>query len=156
MIVSNTTPFIALCAADCLELFPRVFGPVHVAESVVNECRAGGPIHVPDLTTLSWVTVHTMPTESHPRLWMLDQGERDTIELALKLQAERVVIDERIGRNIAEYQGLNVVGTLGILLKARQLRLIDSFTATVEKMKARGVRYHPDLVARLAAAIGEA
>jgi uncharacterized protein len=80
---------------------------------------------------------------------MLDVGERHTIELALKFGAERVVIDERIGRNIAEYQGLTVTGTLGLQLKARNRGLIGSFSKTVEKMRARGVHYHPDLVARL-------
>jgi hypothetical protein len=155
MIVSNTTPFIALCAADCLDIFPQVLGHIHVAESVVVECRAGGPIVVPDLAALAWVTVHYMPIETHPRLWMLDVGERDTIELAMKLSAKRVVIDERIGRNIAEYQGLAVTGTLGVLLKARKLCLIKSFTEIVDKMRACGVRYNPDLVARLARSVGE-
>jgi len=61
MIVSNTTPFIALCAADCLDIFPQVLGHIHVSESVVVECRAGGPIVVPDLAALAWVTVHCMP-----------------------------------------------------------------------------------------------
>jgi predicted nucleic acid-binding protein len=113
MIVSNTTSFIALCAADCLDIFPQVLGHIHVAESVVVECRAGGQIVVPDLAALAWVTVHCMPIETHPRLWMLDVGERDTIELAMKLSAKRVVIDERIGRNIAEYKGWLLLGHSG-------------------------------------------
>jgi hypothetical protein len=114
VIVSNTTPFIALCAIGELDIYPKLFGRIHVAKAVADECGAGGPVVVPDLMSLDWVQVHGVAaSESRSRLWMLDAGERDTIELAIRMKAQRVVIDEKIGRNIAELMGLHVVGSLG-------------------------------------------
>lgn len=156
MIVSNTTPFIALCSIGELEIYPKLFGSIHVAKAVADECRVGGPVVVPDLEKLDWVKVHKVSLSAPTsRLWMLDAGERDTIELALALNAERVVIDEKIGRNIAELMGLSVVGTLGVLAKAKERRLIDSFTDAAQRMREAGIRFHPNLISRIAAQIGE-
>lgn len=50
---------------------------------------------------------------------------------------------------------IQVVGTLGILLKAKELGLIASFHEAVARMQSHGVFYHPALVARLRALAGE-
>ncbi len=55
IVFSNTTPFIALAGIDRLELLPRLFSKVHVAQCVIAECAAGGPIPVPALDKLDWV-----------------------------------------------------------------------------------------------------
>lgn len=80
---------------------------------------------------------------------------QETIELACARKADLVIIDEKLGRNHAEFLGLKITGTLGVLLKAKQMGLISSFMAMAEKMRAQGIRYSPALVARLAASIGE-
>ena len=43
-VFSNTTPFIALASIDQLQLLPRLFGSVYVAQSVIEECAEGGRI----------------------------------------------------------------------------------------------------------------
>ena len=112
---------------------------------------------MPELSTFPWLEIVPAPSPSAPRspLWELDAGERDTIELACALKADLVIIDEKLGRNHAEFLGLKITGTLGVLLKAKQLGLITSFTAMAEKMRTQGIRYSPELVARLAARVGE-
>jgi predicted nucleic acid-binding protein len=52
IIFSNTTPFIALSSINQLNLLPQLFGTIHVVYEVVEECRAGSFITVPDLE--SW------------------------------------------------------------------------------------------------------
>jgi predicted nucleic acid-binding protein len=58
MVFCNTTPFIALASIDRLELLHQVLGRISVAQAVVEECAQGGPIPVPALQSLPWVTVH--------------------------------------------------------------------------------------------------
>lgn len=155
IVFSNTTPFLALSSTNRLGLLPELFTTVHVAESVVEECAHGGTIVVPDLRGLNWVRILPTPGPHHPSLWMLDAGERDTLELALAKRADWVIIDERIGRNMAEYLGLRITGTLGILLKARQQGLIPSFREEVEAMRRAGIHFHLRLIDRLAPNVGE-
>lgn len=148
---SNTTPLFAFSAIGAFDLLRQVHERLHIVETVVAECEAGGPITVPDLRTLDWITILPAPSRPDERFYMLDAGERDTISAALACAASCVLIDERLGRNLAEYHGLAVVGTLGTLLKANQLKLIPSFLPVVRDLQDKGFRYHETLVQRLAA-----
>lgn len=155
-IFCNTTPFIALSCVGQLDLLPRLFGRVHVVDAVVEECAAGGPIAVPDLRTLPWIAV--VPGDPKPvqgALLELDHGERLTIYMALLLGADRVLIDEKLGRQLAEHLGLRVTGTLGVLLKARHAGWIPSFAGCVQAMRDQGIRFNLALVRKLAARVGE-
>lgn len=76
--------------------------------------------------------------------------------MACKHQAGLVIIDEKIGRNVAEYLGLKVTGTLGVLLKAKQQGLIPSFGEAVRLMQAQGIYYQQTaLIQKLAQTVGE-
>ncbi len=156
IVFSNTTPFLALSSVGQLALLPQIFPLVHVAEPVVEECAAGGPIPVPPLRDLSWVQiVSAPPPEPGSSLWDLGAGERMTLRAAMLHHADRVLIDEKIARNLAEHLGLAVTGTLGVVLKARQLGLVPSFSALVLGMRDRGIHYHLGPTRRLAARVGE-
>jgi predicted nucleic acid-binding protein len=55
----------------------------------------------------------------------LDQGEAESIALALELNATLLLLDEKEGRHIAERLGLRVVGVVGVLLEAKAKGVID-------------------------------
>ncbi|MEE9361161.1 MAG: DUF3368 domain-containing protein [Cellulophaga sp.] len=156
IIFSNTTPFIALSSINKLELLPKLFGQIHVVTEVIEECAAGGIIPVPDLRKLPWV-VEISPSQAVTIsiLLELDKGEKYTLQMAKELKADRVIIDEKIGRDIAEYLELEVTGTLGILLKAKQNGWIESFTESAKAMSNQGIHYNKALIRKLAKAIGE-
>ena len=157
IVFSNTTPFIALSSIDQLDLLPKIFGTVHVATAVIDECAEGGRIMVPSLTQISWVIPVADEASTHlTLLFELDRGEKQTILLAQKNKAEKVIIDERMGRSIAEYLELNVVGTLGVLAKGKQLGLIKSFRDAALDMQSQGIYYNASLINRMAQQLGEA
>ena len=156
IVFSNTTPFIALSIIQQLDLLPRLFQRVHIVEEVIAECRTGGHIVVPDLTQISWIQVVTSTPILHStRLLELDKGEKHMLDMAYKYNADWVLIDEKIGRNVAEYLGLQVVGTLGVLLKEKQTGLISSFSHFAAEMQSHGIFYHPLLIKKLAIIAGE-
>ncbi len=156
IIFSNTTPLIALAAIQQLDLLPTLFNEIYVVDTVVNECARGGKIAVPNLTKLAWLQiVDNKNYPHHPGLLSLDEGEKHTLEAALYHQADYVIIDEKLGRHLAKCLSLNVIGTLGILLKAKQQNKILSFVDCVKEMQKRGLRYNNQLVAKLALQVGE-
>ncbi len=156
IVYSNTTPFIALASIDRLDLLPGLFGTIYVADAVIAECAAGGSIVVPDLRDFEWIVpVADEQDVAMPVLFDLDQGEKQTLLLAKKNVSDKVIIDERIGRQVAEYLGLNITGTLGVLIKAKSLGLIPSFTDAAMDMQQHGIRYNKRLIARLADYIQE-
>ncbi|MFM8333916.1 MAG: DUF3368 domain-containing protein [Candidatus Methylumidiphilus sp.] len=157
IVFSNTTPIIALSSISQLDLLPQVFGQIYLTVEVIEECEAGGAIAVPNLRQLAWVKlVQSTPLAHSSVLLELDKGEKHTLDMASKYKADWVLIDEKIGRNVAEYVGLRVIGTLGVLMKAKQLGLTPSFLNCVNAMHAQGIFYHPALVVKLAKGIGEA
>ncbi len=67
---------------------------------------------------------------------VLDRGEAEAIVLACEIAADAILIDEADGRKIARQQfGLQVTGTLGILLAAKERGLISAIRPLVDQLR---------------------
>lgn len=124
IVVSNTSPITNLAAVGQLDLLRKIFGCVIVPDAVVQELTAGGvawPGAV-ELAQADWIRVEDVREQylvDALRL-ELDYGEAATIVLALQTDAELILLDEQAGRTAACYLGLEVMGVVGILLRAKQ------------------------------------
>jgi uncharacterized protein len=80
----------------------------------------------------------------------LDAGEANAIALALELQADDLLIDERLGRQEAVRLGLSIIGILGVLLVAKQRSLIPQVQLVMDALiKQAGFRVSPQLYQRV-------
>lgn len=84
----------------------------------------------------------------------LDEGERSALALALLRQAV-VLVDERRGRACASDLGLPILGTLGLLVRARQQGLVGPVRPFVDALQASGYFLATALVDRALASVGE-
>ena len=85
------------------------------------------------------VVVHALQSE-------LDAGEAEAIALAVELQAELLLVDERRARVVATRLGLNVVGVLGVLVEAKHKSLIPHLKPILGDLITRaGFRVSPQL-----------
>lgn len=74
------------------------------------------------------ICVIDMPPESLSeviRAWPLHVGEKHTIQLAVTEAADWVLLDDRLARECAQQVGLNVKGTLGIIVAAHRHQLLS-------------------------------
>lgn len=53
-------------------------------------------------------------------------------------EADLVIIDDNAAKKTAKYLGLNVTGTIGVLLRAKKEKIIDSFTDSISKIEDNG------------------
>jgi predicted nucleic acid-binding protein len=82
----------------------------------------------------------------------LDAGEANAIALALELQADDLLIDERLGRQEALRLGLSIIGILGILLVAKQKSLIPQVQPVMDALISQaGFRVSSQLYQRVLA-----
>jgi predicted nucleic acid-binding protein len=83
-------------------------------------------------------------TSDDPVLRALDDGEKAAIELALSLQADLILIDERAGAAAAAQKGFAVTGTLGVLDLAAERGLVD-LPSALARLANTNFRYRQEL-----------
>ena len=69
----------------------------------------------------------------------LEKGEAEAIILALELNADLVLIDESIARDISKSRGLEVIGTVGILARAYEKGVIKDLKASLDDLRSKKV-----------------
>jgi len=155
-VLSNTSPIIKFVGVGLLDLLPRLYHTIWIADTVQVEYATKAAATDPDLTTLPWLMVQ--PVTIDPTLAAiprLGSGEAATITLAQTSQARLVILDDRRARRIAGERGLAVVGTLGILLAAKQTRLIPAVRPVIDTMISQGRHISDTLRAQVLQAAGE-
>ena len=78
----------------------------------------------------------------------LDAGEEDAISLAIEIHADLLLMDDEEGVIAARAKGLEVTGTLGVLSRAAQRRLLD-LAAAFDRIKRTNFRYRPEVMDQL-------
>lgn len=153
-VVSNTTPLITLAGVGLLHHLPQLYGVIHIPRAVATEYQAKAGAGDPDLEQQSWLTI--VDGESlDPTLPKLGAGEAEAISLAESLGARFILLDERKARRIASKAGLTVVGTLAVLLRAKEQGIIPAIRPIVESMQRQGRYFGDELIARVLSDAGE-
>ena len=115
-VICNTSPLQYLHQLGKLDILPALAKTVTVPPAVTAELAEGQRlgVNVPELRGLDWVTVRT--PASLPALSLasdLGPGESQALALALETEDSLIVLDDGLGRRVAEALGLRLTGTLG-------------------------------------------
>lgn len=151
--VADTSPLNYLVLIGAIEVLPHLFGAVIVPGAVTAEllhARAPAAVRRWAAAAPPWLRVVRALPPTGPGLDRLDAGERAVIALALSLHPDFVLIDERAGVAAARAQGLEVLGTLGLLDRATRAGLID-LSRTLAALRATSFHARPSLFEALLA-----
>jgi predicted nucleic acid-binding protein len=120
-VVSNSSPLIALTQIGRLNLLQQLHALVLIPPAVAREVEPTVP------TLPGWVVVQPLahPRRPHPISSSIGPGEREVISLGLELRAERLILDEQPARRLATSLRLRVIGTVGLLLAAKDRGFLD-------------------------------
>jgi predicted nucleic acid-binding protein len=160
MTVIHTSPAIHLQGVlpGGLGALPGVIGEIIVPFEVGQELAVG---HAKDS---AWREIQRLPgihhrTEAvaiHPLISaQIDLGEAAVIQTALDESLTVVVLDDLKARRVALTLGLQVTGTVGILLFAKQVGMLPSVGAAIRLLETRGMWIAPSLAARAIRLAGE-
>ena len=64
----------------------------------------------------------------------LHDVEVEVMMLAQEISADLLIIDDNTAKKTAKFLGLTVTGTLGVLLKAKSLKIIKEIKPILEEM----------------------
>lgn len=87
----------------------------------------------------------------------LDPDEAEAIVLAVERASTLLLIDDRDGRQVARTLGVPLMGTLGVLLRAKALGHTRAVNPLLTELtEQHHFRLHPDLMLQVLAEAGEA
>lgn len=133
VVISDASCLILFTNIDRLDILKSLFDEIWATTSVKEEYK----LPLPD-----FVTVHD-PLDTGRRdalKLILDQGEASAIALAAETPDSKIIIDEKKGRRIATQMGLDVTGTVGVLVEAAAVGLIRRDQDLATKLDLVGFR----------------
>jgi predicted nucleic acid-binding protein len=139
--VSDTSPILGLSVIGYLSLLHEQFGDIFIPQAVFDELRIEsnfrGVSSIQEAIETGWL--QTKQIKNKPLAQSLSNdlniGEAEAITLAVDLNIEMIVMDERIGRERARDLGLKTVGVLGILLTAKKQKQISSIKNVMDDLR---------------------
>jgi len=146
IIISDTTPLHYLILLKKAELLQKLFSIIIIPEAVFTEMQhEGTPETVRKWIAFlpAWVQIKT-PSEKHlEKVKELGKGETEAIALAIEVNADALLMDDRKAIREARKNNLLVVTTLGILELAAAKGLID-FSQTLAELAKTNFRLPSD------------
>ena len=136
-VVCNATPLINFAVINRLDILQATFGQIVIPQAVFIETTASGfpgSQFVIQAIASDWLFVRSVLVIASTIPRELDNGEREAIALALETDTQQILLDEREARQVAHQLGLQVMGTLGILLLAKNNLIIPQVRPLLDDM----------------------
>jgi predicted nucleic acid-binding protein len=142
IIVCDASPLIALSLCDKLDLLDTIFKEVVVPEMVYQEVSREGKPEAGKIA--AWAQGKVQKAGKQPLFQAvnlsLDAGESEVIALYWERSADFLLIDEQRGRRIAAQSGIKIIGTLGILLLAKEKGLVNAVKPFLDQLWESPIR----------------
>jgi predicted nucleic acid-binding protein len=147
-VISDTSCLILLDKIGEIELLKRLFGEVITTSEVASEF--GQPLP-------EWIIIQA-PKDKNYQIIIeasVDKGEASAIALAVELENCLLIIDDLKGRNFAQYLGITITGTFGVILDAKLSGYISSVKPILQKIRSTNFRISESLEKQILQKSGE-
>jgi len=137
-IISDTSCFIILNKIGELEILRKSYGQIMTTIDIAIEYGEALP---------DWVEIGIVTDIYRQRIleMQIDKGESSAIALALETPNSTVILDDYKARKIAEKLGINLTGTIGVIIKAKLKGIIPSIKPFLEKIKSTDFRLSKEI-----------
>lgn len=148
VVITDASCFIILHKIDGLDLLHQLFSTILTTPEIAEEYG----INLPE-----WVTVISVRDKKlqNDLAQVVDPGEASAIALAHEIESNFLITDDLQARKLAAKLGLTIIGTLGVLLRAKQKSLIVLLAPYLEKISKTNFRISSELIDRVLKEAGE-
>lgn len=132
IIISDTTPLISLLKIGRLELLNQLFGEIRIPNAVYRELISNDKYKQEADIIFQTKYIRKVDVRDKKSVILLrratglDEGESEAIILSDEVNADILLMDELKGRQVAKQMGLNIMGTVGILMTAFEEKLLSA------------------------------
>jgi len=138
VIVSDTSCLILFYKIGELDLLKKLFGKLQITDIVLKEFNQP----IPD-----WIEVVLLKTDVHKGLsGYLDPGEATSIALASEYEESLLIIDEIKGRKAAKELDIQITGSLGVLIAAKNKGHIEAVKPIINNIQKTNFRISEKLI----------
>lgn len=145
--VTNSTCLIGLERIERLDILPQVFSSITTPTAVSTEVGFEA----------DWLTVR--PVQNLALVATLktqvDEGEAEAIALAMELEDVFLILDDRKARQLALQLNLKVIGTVGMLLRAKRNGIIPEIKPLLTALNQANFRISEPLIQKALRITGE-
>lgn len=148
IIISDTSCFIVLTNIGSLSLLQAIYGEVWTTEEVATEY--GQPLP-------KWVIIKAVADKQLQQVLELQvgKGESSAIALAMETPGSTLILDDYKARKLADGLGLEITGTIGVIIKAKTNGFIPMVKPLLDQIKLTDFHLSEDLVLQALTQAGE-
>lgn len=125
-VVTDSTCLIGLERIGQLDILPTLFEPILIPPEVQREFGM----------SLPWLTVETPADHALVAAlkMLVDDGEAEAIALAHE-RGLRIILDDRRARSVGKRLGVALIGTVGVLVRAKRSGIIPSLKSLLDELE---------------------
>lgn len=158
-VISNSTPLILLQKIGYLKILKSLYSKIYIPQAVYNEVIVARADVIKNdfISENSWIEVVKVKDIQSKKLFKvnLHEGEVETIILCLEISANLCILDDLLARKYAKHIGIDVTGTLGVLVYAKNSGLISQVKPLLDKLLYVGMFIDKDLYSRILSLVNE-
>ena len=150
-IICDTSIWLYLGRIGQANLLSQLYEPVYTTESVCQELDTGRLNRHDTIAPrqFSWVTI-VQPTHRELALLPANRlgiGEKSVMAYAQSHKIQVAGLDDQQARQLAHLLGLHVVGTIGLLIQAKEAQLLAEIRPLLERLPKEGFYIGEELLA---------
>lgn len=155
IVVADTGSLISLGLIGKINLIEKIFDELYIAQAVWNELHNyDNPEFV--IAQFEKLKDKVLPIQTKNYLSVImDYGESESVILYEEIKADFLLIDDSKARTVAETLNINCIGTLGLLLTAKEKGLIGELNPLFKIFLSNGRFFSKKLLNEILAQISE-
>ena len=134
ILIADSSALIALSVVDKLEILERLFGEVYVPRAVYNEVSQENKTESHRLSLYCRDRVLDISSDINFNI-SLGLGESEAMVLYKEKNADYLLCDDKKAKKFARNFNIKVIGSLGVLLKAKEAKLITEIAPLIETLR---------------------
>jgi uncharacterized protein len=148
IVIPDSSPLISLAVIEKLDILGHLYEEIYAPTAVFQEVAGTDKPFARELKLFLNGRTEDVKNKMAVRMLSGDigAGEAEAIVLALERQPAVVLIDDLKARKFAKMNGLDVIGTMGILLKAKKDSLIKEIKPLISELLLNGIRISEKIV----------